>query len=196
MLPITIACEGPTDAAVLRRLLAWVGLEAVPQAYIQQGKGRLDKKLRAYNEAARYAPWLVVRDLDSDTRCAPEVARSLLPAPAAGMCFRLAIRQIEAWLMADRAGMARFLEISADLMPVSPDDLEDAKVELIGLASRSRRRSLREDLVPGTGFSRTVGPGYTARLIEFTSNIWDPRNAAAQSPSLASCIAALKKSAR
>jgi hypothetical protein len=192
-LTVTIACEGPTDAAVLIRLLSWLDIEAAAQPYIQGGKGKLDKKLRAYNEAARYAPWLIVRDLDSDSRCAPEVARSLIPEPSAKMCFRLAVRQIEAWLLADRVGTAEFLSINANLIPTSPDSLANAKAELIRLAGRGRSRNVRTALLPVAGSTQQVGQEHTARLVEFASRIWDPGRAIEVSPSLASCSAALHR---
>ncbi len=192
-LPVTIACEGPTDAAVLVRLLGWMGIPARPETYIKGGKGKLDQKLRAYNAAARHAPWLVVRDLDADPRCAPEVVRALLPDPAATMCFRLAVRKIEAWLLADRIAAAGSLVISADLITLDPDSLPDPKAELIRLARGSRSRSVRGALVPAAGSSRTVGPEYTAWLIEFAMGVWNPDRAVVGSPSMASCAAALRR---
>ena len=53
-------------------------------------------------------PWVVIRDLDQDDRgtCLPELRSRLLggTGPSDGMCFRLAVRSIEAWLMADHEG--------------------------------------------------------------------------------------------
>jgi hypothetical protein len=186
---ITVACEGTTDAAVLQRLLQWMGF-AVAATYTKGGKGQLDKKLRSYNEAAKLAPWLVVRDADAD--CAPALVRELLPQPADAMCFRLAVPQIEAWLLADRSRLATFLSVSASRFPGAPDQVRDAKAELVNLARHSRNRQIREDLVPDAGISRSVGPGYTARLLEF-ADIWHPGQAASASPSLASCIRALER---
>jgi hypothetical protein len=192
ILPITVACEGPTDAAVLRRLLLWLGLSVGP-AHIKKGKGQLDKRLIAYNEAAKLAPWLVVRDLDADAECAPTLVRKLLPRPAPSMCFRLAVPQIEAWLLADRSGMAAFLGLNAARLPGAPDAIRNAKAELVQLARGSRYRQIREDLVPEPGLTRSVGPGYTARIIEFALETWSPDRAESASPSLASCIRALKR---
>jgi len=192
IVPITVACEGATDAAVLRYLLQWLGL-AVGAVYIQSGKAQLDKKLRSYNQAAKLAPWLVVRDFDSDADCAPTLVQELLPQPSRSMCFRVAVPQIEAWLLADRNGMAAFLGVSADRLPDSPDSFGDAKGEIIQLARRSRLRQIREDLVPGSGFRHPVGPDYTARITEFASRFWRPDRAESASPSLASCIQALRR---
>lgn len=190
--PITVACEGTTDAAVLRRLLQWTGSE-IGAVHIKNGKGQLDRKLLSYNAAARLSPWLVVRDFDRDADCPPTLIRTLLPQPAESMCFRLAVPQIESWLLADRPGIAVFLGVSASRISGTPDEIHDAKMEIIQLARSSRHRPIREDLVPEPGFSRSVGPGYTARIIEFAQQTWNPERAETASPSLASCIRALRR---
>jgi hypothetical protein len=189
---ITVACEGPTDSAVLVRLLHWLGL-AVGPVHIKKGKGQIDKRLRSYNEAAKLAPWLVVRDLDCDAACAPALISKLLPEPTVSMCFRVAVPQIEAWLLADRSGMATFLGVDVVRLPNTPDNIQNAKAELIQLARSSRLRKIREDLVPEPGLTQSVGSGYTARIIEFTQKAWSPTRAENASPSLASCIRALRR---
>jgi hypothetical protein len=40
-------------------------------------------------------------DLDSDTGCAPPLCEQWIPGPAPFLCFRVAVREVEAWLMAD-----------------------------------------------------------------------------------------------
>lgn len=66
---VYLAVEGDVDEAVLRRVLDQAG--ATPIAvYGKFGKDHLTNKLPAYNAAARYWPWVVVRDLNSDAPCA------------------------------------------------------------------------------------------------------------------------------
>lgn len=90
MIPVLL--EGDTDVPVVRSLLALVGRE-LGTVYGLRGKNFLDERLNAYNAAARYSPWLVLRDLNSDAACAPELLRVLLPRPANHMCFRIAIHE-------------------------------------------------------------------------------------------------------
>ncbi len=189
---VTIAAEGDVDAQVCQRVLELSGLGA-GTAYVRFGKGNLDKKIRAYNNAARFAPWLVLRDLDHDAECAAGLVHSLLPTPAEFMKLRVAVRSVEAWLMADRERISRYLSIAQDIVPLDPDGEHHPKTTLVNLARRSTKRSIREDMVPAIGHSRTVGPGYTARVTEFASLYWRPEIAARNSDSLARCVRALSE---
>jgi len=190
--PLTVALEGPTDQAVVERLLAWLGLD-LGKIVLCGGKGKLDKRPSAYNQAARHAPWLVLRDLDQDAPCAPELVAAQLPSPAEQMCFRVVVRAVEGWLLADAESMASFLGTNARNLPMSPDDLRNPKQELLNIARRGHRRAVREDLLPAAGTTATLGPGYTARIIEFSARHWRPDAAADRSPILASCIRALAR---
>lgn len=95
-----VAVEGPADAAVVGRVLASLGAEVGP-VHIRGGKAGVDDRIRAYNQAARHGLWLVVRDLDRDAPCAGELVARLIGSPADLMCFRIAVRQVESWLLAD-----------------------------------------------------------------------------------------------
>lgn len=106
---VSIAVEGASDAAIMRRVCATAGIQ-VGAEFVARGKGNLDPRLGGYNNAARFSPWLVVRDLDHDADCAPTLVNQLLPNCAPGMCFRVPVRSIEAWLLGDRDGFARFSE--------------------------------------------------------------------------------------
>jgi hypothetical protein len=87
-------------------------------------------------------------DLDQHG-CAPEIIKGWLrEQPHGNLVFRVAVREVEAWLLADRVGFAKFLDVSIDLLPQEPDEVLDPKQTLINLARRSRIRSLREALVP------------------------------------------------
>lgn len=66
------------------------------------------------------------------------------------------------------------------------------KQALVNLARTSRRRAIRDDMVPREGSGRAVGPGYTSRIIEFVSNHWRPEQAAHVSDSLRRAIARLE----
>ncbi|MFY9821307.1 MAG: hypothetical protein WAM82_07990 [Thermoanaerobaculia bacterium] len=189
---VTIAVEGDVDAVAIRRVLEEAGLEA-GSIYGRRGKGQLDKSLSGYNNAARHAPWLVLRDLDHDAKCAPELLRRLLPEPSLQMCFRVAVRQIEAWLLADRVRIAELLQLPVDTIPAEPDALEDAKAALLHLARRSRNRRLRKELLPEEGIRAKVGTGYSGRMIEFAAGLWRPRIGALSSPSLAGCLRAVER---
>jgi hypothetical protein len=189
--PVTIAVEGPTDTAVARRLLRHVDLSA-GLIYEAGGKSKLDQKLPAYNNAARNAPWLVLRDMDQDAPCAPTLVERLLKAPARYMRLRIAVHQGESWLLADAERIAAFLQIPIDAVPSLPDALANAKQVLVNLARKSRSRDVRSALVPPEGSTASVGRQYTSVIAEFAREHWRPGIAAKRSESLNRCINALR----
>jgi hypothetical protein len=193
--PIIIkgAVEGPGDEAVLKRVIAEVGTTSGP-VHGKNGKERLRSQIVGYNRAAECSPWCVLVDLNHSAPC-PAAFRALwLPTPAPLMCFRVVVRAIESWLLADRARIARYLGVSKAIVPDDPDALDNPKQHLINLARRSRRRAILDEIVPRQTSGRIVGPLYTSWVIEFASNLeggWRPRVAAERSQSLRRCIGAL-----
>jgi len=192
--PVNVLVEGITDEAVVRRVLEYVGLTC-GTVYGKGGKGAMLERLTNYNQAARFAPWLVVVDLNHDAECAPAFTRSVLPNPASGMRFRVAVRAIETWLLADAKRLAAFLGIPVARVPLNQDAEPDPKTTLINLARRSSRRTIREDIVPREGSGSRVGAGYPGRLIEFVmaaKRPWRPEVAIRYSDSLRRCVQALQ----
>ena len=184
------AVEGLVDEAVLTRLINYV--QAVPHAvYGKKGKPYLRQRINGYNNAAHHSPWFVLVDLNSDAGCAPTLISEWLPNPAPQMCFRVAVRKIEAWLLADHERLARFLRINKTRIPANPETETDPKQTVVNLARESRRRIITRDMVPRPGSGRSVGPAYTSRMIEFVSDInsgWRPEVAAQHSDSLHRCL--------
>jgi hypothetical protein len=109
------------------------------------------------------------------------------------MVFRIVVREIEAWLMADAEALSRFLAVPLRSIPADPEQVPDPKETLVDLARSSRRREIREDLVPRPGSGRAVGPGYTATMLEFTHTVWRPAVAAARCGGVAMCLARMRE---
>lgn len=192
---ISGAVEGSVDEAVLYRLVAHVGATLGP-VYGKKGKPHLRQRIGGYNQAARLSPWVVLVDLDHDADCAPLLLTSWVPNPASRMCFRVVVREIEAWLLADREHLARFLGVAISRIPRSPEIVGDPKHTMVELARHSRQRDMREDMVPRAASGRVVGPAYTSRLIEFVGDTvggWCPEVAATSSDSLARCLRSLRR---
>jgi hypothetical protein len=190
MLPVNVLVEGPTDEPVAKKLLGHVGLE-VGTIYGRKGKAHLLERLPIYNKAAHFTPWFVLVDLDMDAQCASQAALRWLSHPANGMRFRVAVRSVEAWLMADRESIASFLAVSIAKIPQNPDLDSNPKQTFINIARTSRNKSIREDIVPRQGSGAKVGPLYLARLNDFTVHQWEPSEGEKHSQSLRRCIRAL-----
>ncbi|HEV8200977.1 MAG TPA: hypothetical protein VGS03_13225 [Candidatus Polarisedimenticolia bacterium] len=188
------AVEGIIDEAVFGRLVQHAKAEVGP-IHRTEGKGRLLARLNGFNHAARHAPWFVLVDLNGDADCAPSFVHEHLPSPAPRMAFRVAVRAIEAWLLADRERMAAWLDVPLQQVPGVPDTEADPKAALINLARRSRSWEVRADLVPREGSGRKAGPLYPSRLIEFVQGErhgWRPAVAARTSDSLRRCLRHLR----
>jgi hypothetical protein len=188
---LALTVEGDLDEGVASRLAADAGF--VPGAiYGKKGKQFVRAKIGSYNSAARYRPWFVLVDLDLGD-CAPALVSDWLPAPAPLMLLRVAVREVESWLLADRETIAGFLGVRLAAVPLDPESLPDPKRTLVELARRSRRRALVEDLVPREAGGRVVGPAYSSRLREYVESAWRPDVAASHAPSLERCMRRLRE---
>lgn len=189
---ISAAVEGLLDEVVVRRLIEHAGGSPGP-VFGKEGKQALRDKIGGYNNAAQHTPWFVLVDLNGDADCAPPLRQTWLAAPAPRLCFRVAVRQVEAWLMADREELAKYLSIARSRVPPAPESLQNAKVEMVNLARRSRRKDVRADMVPRAGSGRSTGPAYVSRLIEYVQSHWRPAVAAQSAESLRKAIACLQR---
>jgi len=95
---LSAAVEGIVDQAVVERLIEELGFSVYSFQGLK-GKPFLKARIKAFNSAARFSPWLVVVDLDS-TECAPRLRTEWLTSPSRLVRFRIAVRAIEAWLIA------------------------------------------------------------------------------------------------
>jgi hypothetical protein len=188
---VTVAVEGPLDVEIARLILATAGHELVVP-YVLRGKAALDARLPDYNEAARRARWLVLRDLDQDAPSACHLVTALLPRRAPLMRFRVAVHEAEAWLLGDRKSIADFLAVPESRIPLDADSVLDSKQELVNIARHSRNRDIREGIVPERSL-RLVGPGYQTLMTQFVLEQWSPRRASRHSDSLRRCLRAVER---
>ncbi len=186
------ACEGITDEPVVVKLLKEAGITVAGSVFVLNGKSKLDVRLSNYNCAARHGSWFVLRDLDSDTECAPDLIRKLLPSPAPRMYFRIAVREVEAWLLADREKFAKFFGVDERKIPANLDSLPDPKGTVVGLCGSSSHAKIRKGMVPEEGSGWDIGPAYTSFLMEYVRDHWRMDVACKFSNSLAQCCDALK----
>ncbi len=188
---ISFAVEGLLDEAVLRRLIEFVG--AAPGfAYAGGGKPHLRNSLDSYIGAARFSPWVVLVDLNTSHECAPELRKEWVTTSAPFLCFRVAVREVEAWLLADRERLAAFLSVRVARFPREPEQLDDPKRTLLDLARESRKPRIRSDMIPRPRSGRGVGAAYNELMIEFAARRWRPEVAAPRADSLRRCIADLR----
>lgn len=188
---ITVAVEGELDSIIVQKLIEQAGGK-VAALLPPRGKPAIRKNIERYNSAARHALWIVVVDLNNEYDCAPSLLQEWLPEESQYMCFRVAVREIEAWLMGDAETLADYLKISRSKIERNPESLSDPKpkVAMVNLARESQSREIRERMVSKNGNS--PGPYYTAVLSDYAHNHWRPEVAAKRADSLRRAMACVE----
>jgi len=190
--PIMLAVEDELSEHLLRTLLVqtkrnfWVG-----DVYGKKGAGYLKQRLPAFNNAAKGIGFLLLTDLDN-AACVPELIQTWFGCGLSeypkrkqvNLVFRIAVREIESWVLADRDQFTKYFGLSKHLIPDQTDTIADPKQFLLQLVSKCRKRSLRDDIVPKAGDKRKVGPDYNGRLGEFVYDCWRAEAAISHSASL------------
>lgn len=190
-----LAIEDSVSEVVARKLLSVIRPDLkIGVAIGNCGKSYLRNKARELNRTARSMPVFMMVDLDIRHPCPAEVLVAWLHgAPEAYMLFRVAIMEVESWILADRARFSSFLGIPLHRIPNDTDGIDNPKEFLVNIARKSRRRYIRDDLVPPVGSSTKVGPAYNLRLSAFVLAQWDPTAASASSQSLRRAIMRLRE---
>lgn len=189
---INTLVEGDLDEAAAIRLVRHS--HHVPGVcYGKRGWGYLRNKIRGFNKATKVLHCLTLVDfMDTGLACPPEVVEQWLPHRQPKMLFRIVVRELESWLIADRDNLADFLGVDAGFVPADPEQLEDPKRELINIARYSKRRKIRSAIVPEVGSTAQVGKLYNSEIMRFIETRWDIQIARTNAPSLNRCLLALE----
>lgn len=213
---VAIAVEDSLSECILRRLINYsrrditvrvrfplktlpggrYNVRNITQRRGLSGYGQLKVNLPAFNKAADSDfPYMVLTDLDVHVRCPGQLLPKWLlrASPSPNLLFRVAVREVEAWLLADSANLAKHLDVDLTKMPVGVEALADPKVEIVNLARLSNSSVIRDDMLPESGSTAEVGPYFERVLLIFAREQWDIGEAAKNSRSLAKTIAAIDR---
>ena len=181
---VILAVEDELSEAISTKILKSFGIE-IRIVLREGGNVYLRQKAPELNRSASGIDIFLLTDLDSPRDCPPGLIRAWIRGTLnPRFFFRVAVMEVESWLMADRVGFANFLSIPIHRIPSPTDNIPEPKEYLVSLARRSKKRRLRDELVPEPGAKIPVGYGYNTRLMEFVRDYWDLERAAATSPSL------------
>ena len=187
-----LAVEDALGEAVSIRILASLDI-VVRQRLGLKGKDYLRNKADSLNRTARGFPVFMLTDQDSPNQCPPQLIRLWLKGRQHPHFFlRVAVMEVESWIMADREGVAKLLSIPLSRIPHDTDAIPHPKEFLVSLARQSRKAGLREELIPQPGATSKVGPGYNSRLGDFVRRAWNIGRANATSDSLRRTIDRLR----
>ena len=195
---IYLLAEGHTEEAVAVRIIPFCGHE-LGTVYGKRGCDYIRKKAAVFcNLATEQTGVLVLTDFrDSGMPCVPDALNDYIllksPDPPRTFLCRFAVNELESWLLADREGLAKYMNISISKMPLHPENEEFPKATLISLAHKSNRKDIREGIAPPAGHRAAVGPEYLNLIREFILVHWNIENAVLHSQSLERCVRRLRE---
>jgi len=192
MIPINIAVEDKLSEAVIRKILnASKRLYIVGACFCRGGSGYIKKNIRGFNNASKASVFLLLTDLDT-TECAPTLIRQWLTCPQnPNFMFRIAVKEIESWILADRINFSNYLGIPVQRIPLITDEINDPKQFILNLSDKSKKSSLRNGMIFRHKDTLKPGPDYNGCLITFIENFWDINKAIHHSPSLKRTVDAI-----
>ncbi len=191
-IPIVIVTEDILSETVILKILdTSKNNYSVINRLGRRGCTYIKQKILAFNQAANKTPFLVCVDLDQ-VECPPVLIRRWIDFNLnSKMLFRIAVREIESWLLAHRINIAKYLHVSKANITREPENLLDPKQTLINIARKSKSRTIRNGIPPSDGSTAKIGPNYNAALTEFVITSWDPLVARENSLSLRKALIAL-----
>lgn len=199
VLNVYVAAEDPATIAVVERLLSdYCGEYEIINNIPARG-GKLKSIIPALNNLADSNPVILLMDLDAED-CPPILKEKLLNnvEKKQGLIFNIAVDEVEAWLMADRANFANFLGVSSDLIPESkltrmngPKDVLEVCCPVKSsfylthtIAQSSSKKEIKEFVAVNPMHTAVKGTNYNDYVLLFIRKLWNPESARNFSDSL------------
>ena len=198
--------EDAISCAVIRKLVVFQNENGETKKHLKLMQGFPQNK-RGFGSIKKMIPnvcamakggihTIIITDLDR-TECSPELIRKWFslsdkkPKLPPEIIFRIAKQEIEAWLLADRNELARFLGIAKSNFSLQPESLPDPKQHLLNIVrAKGRKRIIRDMLPQGNAH---IGVEYNPVLCDFIERHWCPERAAKNSTSLLRALTSLRK---
>ena len=137
---IVLVVEDVLSEAVLRKMIA-IPAGVINRVICTRGNDQIKQGIEKFKNASNVFPHVILTDLDRYS-CAPALLEHWgatdLPSR---LLFRIAIREVEAWLLADREGIANYFQIPLNKVPLHPEMENDPKQTLINLARKARKKT-------------------------------------------------------
>ena len=193
MRAIALATEDELSEAIGLRLIAESPFhEADVLPLRRNGSGYLKSKVESWRQLAGQQVVLLLTDLDQ-IDCPVALRNEWLGTRPVSdrLLLRIAVREIESWVLADHDAMRKLIGDRGKLPP-APDELGDPKAFLLNMVRKYAPRDVKQDLLAERGAMASQGLGYNRRLVAWVKSDWSPDRAAARSPSLLRARQALR----
>lgn len=187
---VQLVVEDELSEAVLRKLVDHSAHDlSIYGVYLTGGFGKIKSNVQRFKNASNVMPHIVLTDLDRCI-CAPSLLNNWgIGTIPQNLLFRVAVREVEAWLLADREGFAEYLNLPLAKIPQYPEQEIDPKQALFSVVRKCKKRRLVEEIVPAAGSSASLGPLYNKRMCGFVREHWNIQRASINSDSLSRAIA-------
>ena len=141
-----LAVEDKLGEAVLLKILGSLGIE-VSQSIGFQGKGYLQNKAQNLNQASLGFPVIMLTDQDLPEQCPPRLLQDWVKGTQHPNFFlRIAVMEIESWIMADRSGITDFLAIPLNRIPQDTDAIPNPRNTLFPRHERVEKQGYGKTL--------------------------------------------------
>jgi len=118
---VILAVEDKLSEAVSTKILEDLGID-ISQRLGLKGKGYLQSKAPSLNQTAKGFPVFMLTDQDAPSQCPPQLVQAWTRGERHSKFFlRVAVMEVESWVMADRRGFADFLSIPVNRIPENTD---------------------------------------------------------------------------
>lgn len=184
-IPINLVFEDELSEAFMKKLAEYFGHKyLIIASYTRGGYGYIKNNIKAFNNASKGSVYFILTDLDNYS-CPLELMDEWLGLKNRrhNLLFRVAIKEVESWALADIIGFSDYFGVSERLVPRSPDTVSDPKKVLIDIVRKSKKKSFKQDILP-VNENAKVGPNYNARMIDFVNKKWSINSALKNSESL------------
>jgi hypothetical protein len=158
--------------------------------YPGRGFGWIKNNINAFNYAAKYETFLAVVDLDRDICPLRKIQDWFNYPPNENLLFRIAVKEVESWIIADTLNFSKFLKLRESLLIKNVDNIKDPKQYIFDLIHKSNKRYLKSICPEQNG---RIGPDYNEKLSRFVNSSWDPFLAMKNSPSFKRMILRLNE---
>lgn len=190
---VNMLVEGLLDEAVAIEIIKFTHHQP-GVCYGKKGFGYIKEKIQGFNKGSNSSSCLALVDfMDTRLDCPAEVVSQWLPYRRPTMLFRVVVRELESWLLADHDNLAKYLHVHPRYLPPNPENLDDPKRELINIARHSQSNAIKSAIVPEPNSTAQVGRLYPSEMTNFIRSQWDISLARQRSPSLDRCITRLSE---
>jgi len=196
---IVLATEDELSEAIGMRVLKDFCVSSMHdiQRLRKDGNGYLYSKMKNWREIATNQESIILILTDLDRLECPvtllkEWGACKNPLPA-NLLLRIAVREVESWVLADHEGVRKLIGPKGALPP-KPDNLPEPRQHFLDLVRKFAPRPIKQGLLPAKGVIASKGLEYNHILKEWIGSDWNPQRGAMRSSSLRRALAALKKS--